>query len=172
MNKTKFLEMVDEIYNEEKEKSLNNEYSIMENKKVLYEKIMRNVSKEVKRALSETSWSKMFSKETNFVEKAIAKLITGEGVSDIYLNNFKSSAGTIDHINVIDGELELCDPTGDYILAYALTEDDWDKLFYAVRDALYDISDKSDVELNLHSVKLYFDEKKKYERGTVNERYR
>lgn len=159
MNRNMFLEMCDDIYDEEKQKMENDEYLMTENKQLLYEKIMRNVSKEVKRALFENNIS---MEDTHFIENAIVRIMSELSIPSIYLNNFRVEQGIIEEVSVIGDRLELTKPSGKPILIDDLTDDELDDLFYAVRNSLYDITDKTEQEINLYSIGVYFDEKKKW----------
>ena len=103
------------------------------NNKALYEQIMRNVSREVKKALNESRYS------NNHQEAAIIKLMTLARVRQLRLTNKQVELHSYmppESISIYNGQLEIGGLFNKYNTS-KLNNKDWDNLFYGVRDNLY-----------------------------------
>ena len=104
------------------------------NNKALYEQIMKNVSREVKRSLNEARYNSYSQ------ENAIIKLMNFAHVDRINMTK-----GTVQlhsymppsYVSITNGNLKV----GDLFHVYnnaKFNDEDWENLFFGVRDCLYD----------------------------------
>ena len=105
------------------------------NNKALYEQIMKNISREVKRSLNEARYN-----SSNYQENAIIKLMNFAHVNRINMDKdcvkLHSYMSPL-FVQIKNGKLQV---GASYHIYHNpnFNDEDWENLFFGVRDILYD----------------------------------